>query len=456
MNHSTKQLTLALGALGLVSTAQASTDWGPADWHAICNANWYTSGNGHSFCVIHDMEGYYASVIAWFDNCSMSSASIHYAVNGKQDATSDYPAGDVTQLGVREAYYAWHACCWNTYMFGTEHEGFASNPAWFTKVMYANSATLQRHLCDGFSITKNRNHIIGHREHLNANWRSWASANYAFDPNCNSHTDPGTYWDWSTFMGYITGTETSKQDSKSPADGTVINAGANFTFSLTVTNNGDTPWICLGGNNGYTLNFRSGTQMGAASIKNLGTDNVYPGEKHTFTYTLTAPSSSGTYTAYFRMNNTDANYFGNTYHCTINVGGSLITDIVDNDDADFSASSNWATGTSATDKYGSDYRTHSTVSSSDTADWTPNLAAGGSFKIYAWWAQGSSRSTAAPYIVYHSTGSTTVKMNQTANGGKWNLLGTFNLNAGVNTVSLSCWAATGDNVCADAIKWVQQ
>src|SRR5262245_35565903 len=103
MKNSTKKLTLALGAIGLVSAAQASTDYGPAIWHPICNANWYTSGNGHHFCVIHDMEGYYASTIAWFDNCSMSSASIHYAVNGKKDATSDAPAGEITQLGVREA-----------------------------------------------------------------------------------------------------------------------------------------------------------------------------------------------------------------------------------------------------------------------------------------------------------------------------------------------------------------
>jgi len=85
----------SLIAVGLVAAAgaSASTDYGPAIWHPICNANWYTTGNGHHFCVIHDMEGYYASTVAWFDNCSMSSASVHFAVNGKQDATSDAGAG---------------------------------------------------------------------------------------------------------------------------------------------------------------------------------------------------------------------------------------------------------------------------------------------------------------------------------------------------------------------------
>ena len=45
---------------------------------------------------------------------------------------------------VRESNYAWHAVGWNTYMFGTEHEGFVSNPAWFTEAMYQSSASLHR------------------------------------------------------------------------------------------------------------------------------------------------------------------------------------------------------------------------------------------------------------------------------------------------------------------------
>src|SRR6266513_1935145 len=110
-----KPLAKILGVPLLLSVgiqANASTDYAPAIWHAICNANYYTSGNGHHFCVIHDMEGYYASTIAWFDNCTMTSASIYYCVNGLKDATSDAPRGEITQLGVRESQYAWHVCCW--------------------------------------------------------------------------------------------------------------------------------------------------------------------------------------------------------------------------------------------------------------------------------------------------------------------------------------------------------
>ncbi len=59
----------------------------------------YTTGNGHKFHVIHDMEGYYASVVSWFSSCGMTTASIHYAVNGKQDASSDAPAGESPSSG---------------------------------------------------------------------------------------------------------------------------------------------------------------------------------------------------------------------------------------------------------------------------------------------------------------------------------------------------------------------
>ncbi|MGI8966978.1 MAG: N-acetylmuramoyl-L-alanine amidase [Limisphaerales bacterium] len=181
--------------------ALASTDYPGAVWRPACAGKWYTSGSGHQFTVIHDMEGYYLSSIAYLNQCGVS-ASIHYAVNGKKDDSSDAPAGEVSQC-VREAYYAWHAGCWNTHSFGTEHEGFASNPAWFTPELYNASAALQKHLCNDFSIAKDRNHVIGHDQKRISGWPSYASANFGIDPYCNTHTDPGLYWDWTGFMNLI-------------------------------------------------------------------------------------------------------------------------------------------------------------------------------------------------------------------------------------------------------------
>src|SRR3954466_9933312 len=114
MSKITKTSALVLGAVAVTTAAHATTDYGPAVNRPMSGCSkWYTSGNGHIFCVIHDMEGYYLSSIAYLNRCDVS-ASIHFAVNGKQDASSDAAAGEVSQ-SVREANYAWHARCWNTW-----------------------------------------------------------------------------------------------------------------------------------------------------------------------------------------------------------------------------------------------------------------------------------------------------------------------------------------------------
>ena len=126
----------------------------------------------------------------------------------------------------------------------------------------------------------------------------------------------------------------------------------------------------------------------------------------------------------------------------------LLTEIYD---SGFTASTNWSTGTSAADKYGADYKYRSTIAASDSAVWTFNVGAksGGSYDIYAWWPQGTNRSKTAPYVLPDNA---TVNVNQQANGGKWNLLGTKTLTSGSKTVKLSCWTTTGYIVVADAIK----
>lgn len=126
--------------------------------------------------------------------------------------------------------------------------------------------------------------------------------------------------------------------------------------------------------------------------------------------------------------------------------------IVDNSSAGFSVTGSWAAGSSSTDKYGADYRYHSTAPVSEPAQWLANIAAG-TKNVAAWWPQGSNRSTTAAYHVTHSGGTTVATVNQQANGGKWNSLGNYSFAGGNVTVKLSCWTATGYIVVADAIKW---
>lgn len=127
-----------------------------------------------------------------------------------------------------------------------------------------------------------------------------------------------------------------------------------------------------------------------------------------------------------------------------------VTIVVDNNTSSFAASSNWSTGTSAADKYGTDYRYRSTAAVSDAAQWTANISTAGTYTISAWWSQGSNRSASAPYVLPSGT---TVKVNQQTNGGKWNSLGSESLSTGNRVTKLSCWTTTGYVVLADAIKY---
>lgn len=131
-------------------------------------------------------------------------------------------------------------------------------------------------------------------------------------------------------------------------------------------------------------------------------------------------------------------------------GGGTVNIIVDNSSSGFTASANWSTGTSAADKYGTDYRYRSTAAVSDAATWTANITSAGTYTISAWWSQGSNRSATAPYILPNGA---SVSKNQQSGGGVWNVLGTQSLSTGNRATKLSCWTTAGYIVLADAIKY---
>lgn len=420
--------------------AQASSDYGPAIWKPL--SNYYTSGNGHRIVVIHDMEGYYHSLYSVLQSRGIS---VHFGVNGKKDATSDAPAGEISQF-VAEANYAWHARCWNTWSFGTEHEGFASNPAWYTEEQYQASAALQRHLCDVWGIAKDRNHIVGHGEKSSAAWVNWVHANIpGLDPSCNTHTDPGPYWDWSHFMALIRGNSAAVVSSTFPSS---VVTGQSFSATVVMNNNGGSFWVNSNGYNLGSQNPQDNTRWGLGRVGFAGT--ISPGQNGTFTFNCTAPTTAGSYAFDWKMVQDGVEWFGDTATGGINVVPPSNAVIVDNTAATYVGS--WATGSSSPDKYGADYRYHSTAAVSEPATFTANITAGGR-NVYAWWPQGGNRSTTAPYMITHSGGTTTVNKNQQVNGGSWQSLGNFNFNAGNNNVKLSCWTGTGFIVVADAVKF---
>ena len=129
--------------------------------------------------IIHVTQGSWSSALNWFQD-PYSSVSAHYVVR-----SADGFAGQ----SVREKDIAWHAANWpyNQTSIGIEHEGYVSDPKWFTEAMYDSSAKLSAYLCNKYLIPIDRDHIIGHVE----------------VPYPNNHTDPGYYWDWYKYMDYV-------------------------------------------------------------------------------------------------------------------------------------------------------------------------------------------------------------------------------------------------------------
>jgi hypothetical protein len=183
----------AAGALDLpdkvdpLAATPDSDDWGPAHWVAA-NAGNFQLGRASScspsnmnFIVIHDTEGSYQSAISWFQNPA-SGVSAHFVIR-----SSD---GDTTQM-VHAADTAYHAgnWCYNVRAVGIEHEGYLSQPGWYTTAMYNASSALTRAMADRFSIPKDHAHIIGHYQ----------------VPNqiAPAHTDPGPNWNWAGYMALV-------------------------------------------------------------------------------------------------------------------------------------------------------------------------------------------------------------------------------------------------------------
>ncbi|MEE8307496.1 MAG: hypothetical protein V3R81_09540, partial [Gammaproteobacteria bacterium] len=89
-----------------------------------------------------------------------------------------------------------------------------------------------------------------------------------------------------------------------------------------------------------------------------------------------------------------------------------------------------------------------------TATWTPNMAAG-DYNVYAKWVHNATRSQSVPYTVNHSTGATTVVVDQRQDDGDWYLLGTYSFDAGTGNVTITYTQnGANDTVGVDAVKFV--
>jgi parallel beta-helix repeat protein len=130
--------------------------------------------------------------------------------------------------------------------------------------------------------------------------------------------------------------------------------------------------------------------------------------------------------------------------------------IIDNSDSGFqvrSSEDGWETLESADGAHygGSHAFNRQRGTGKDMARWSFSVPQPGIYEVYAWWWEGSWRPADVPYTIAHAFGSSTVRMNQQTNGGKWVLLGTFAFrNDGHVTISDN--VSGGQDIVADAIK----
>jgi hypothetical protein len=129
------------------------------------------------------------------------------------------------------------------------------------------------------------------------------------------------------------------------------------------------------------------------------------------------------------------------------------------DDADstrFSTSGSWTTASSQPDKYGSSYRYSWGTNPPSAATWKLFIPTPGHYEVFVWYSVSSNRATDAPYTVYHADGTTTVRINQQTNGGRWVSIGQFRFRGdGTDKVVLTNDITdTSKLVVADAVRAV--
>lgn len=90
---------------------------------------------------------------------------------------------------------------------------------------------------------------------------------------------------------------------------------------------------------------------------------------------------------------------------------------------------------------------------SNYAAYKLNLPKSAEYEIFAWWTAAATRCKDTPFIIKHSKGTDTVRIDQTINGSKWTRIGLFTFSGdSTDKVIISDAATIGTNVVIDAIR----
>jgi hypothetical protein len=139
---------------------------------------------------------------------------------------------------------------------------------------------------------------------------------------------------------------------------------------------------------------------------------------------------------------------------TTQVGVAL--NVVDNEDAGFTATGEWAVGTVQPNKFGASYHYSWGGAGEDVAEWQLLISTSGRYEVSIWYPEAFNRATDAPFTIHHQGGQTTILVNQQENGGQWFSLGEFDFDGaeGGKVVLTNDIGDTEQLVVADAVKSV--
>ena len=148
------------------------------------------------------------------------------------------------------------------------------------------------------------------------------------------------------------------------------------------------------------------------------------------------------------------NYFNmsDTYYFLSNSLGEVIMD--DRDNSGITMVGNWISY-NFQDAYGG--KDHYSTADNETFTFTPDLPITDDYDVWVYNAYYVGNDENAEYTIVHSGGTSTAYSDQTLMGNNWDLLGTYNFNAGTAgsvTVARKNHATKGDYTNADAVKFV--
>jgi len=378
--------------------------------------------------VIHDIEGPALSAVRWFQD-PRAKVSAHYVVDGE---------GRVWQQ-VRERDVAWHAGNGdvNRRSVGIEHEGYAYRPGFFSHGLYEGSARLVRSITTRNNIPRDRSHIIAHAEvpHPTEPGRVGGRS---------GHTDPGPYWDWDYFMALVRN-DARVESVQVPS---VVFPGQQLPITVTLVNTGDDPWPgSPAGRPGPAFAARAPVYLGVRPTQPLaassasgfydrptwssprfaalpqGTEDVPPGGRATFSFSLRGPLTLGTVEERFRLTRVrTAPYapvpFGPEMKVAVRVNPWAV--IREAQGEGFTAPG-WQARPG--DTWPLAWRKFP-APEAEPARWTATLPLAGEWEVFARWTPASGRVRQALYTVETADGPRTVRVDQRKGGG-WRPLGRF-------------------------------